>query len=311
MPRRTMQRQGIEKLVDSVVSSVSIATSIHPTMRAKHVFRIDRNVPDWEKLPIFKGVLFSYEVPESVIEVISDVHMTSCPTKATIQIAENPFAHGSERKVFYGRDMSSNTSIDIVLKEYIAKNTDTAKQSFSFPYEIATQMQTIAAYLASIFNVCLEKKTGITHDIKFLKVQVLAIEIKPGENRYMSCERRYRHDSKFFRFSNNAGYEMHESTCKLNNLNVDIIELLMAFSHWTYQISGGYLMVVDLQGIKSIDQNGRTILELTDPAIHCTDLIRFRRTNLGSEGMKIFFSRHKCNKFCQDMELEEHEAVTL
>ncbi|KAI1699718.1 alpha-kinase family domain-containing protein [Ditylenchus destructor] len=303
----------IEKLVDCVVSSVSIGTSIHPAMRAKQqILKIAKAIPNWSKVPIFKGVFLSFEMPETVIEVISDMSMTpKRPTKAKIQIAENPFAHGSERKVFYGRDLTGNTPIDIVLKEYIRQNADTASRSAAVPYEIATQMQTIAAYLAYAFTDCLQKMAGIVYDIKFLKVQVVSIEIKPGENRYLSCERRYGSDSKFLRFSNNADYEMLESTCKVNDLNFDIVEQLMAFSHWTYQISGGYLMVVDLQGIKSTDENGRTTLELTDPAIHCTDLTRFGRTNMGPEGMKIFFARHKCNKFCQGMELkEEHETAS-
>ncbi|KAI1690418.1 alpha-kinase family domain-containing protein [Ditylenchus destructor] len=184
-------------------------------------------------------------MPESVVEVIGGVPMTpKRPTKAKIQIAGNPFAHGSERKVFYGRDMFSNTPIDIVLKEYIRNNTDIAHRGSVVPYEFATQMQTIAAYLASIFNVCLEKKAGITHDIKFLKVQVLSIEIKPGENRYMSCERRYGKDSKFLRFSNNADYEMLEVTCKVKGLNFEIVEQLMAFSHWTYEVTFYYCAIV-------------------------------------------------------------------
>ncbi|KAI1700148.1 alpha-kinase family domain-containing protein [Ditylenchus destructor] len=312
----------IEKLVDCIVSSVSIGTSMHPAMRAKqNVFKIVKAVPNWPTLPIFKGVFLSFEMPETVIEVISGVPMSQkSPARAKIQIAESPFAHGSERKVYYGRDMSSNSPIDIVLKEYIRNNTESASGGSVVPHEIATQKQTIAAYLASIFNVCLQnaclkEKADIIFTgwkfIKFLKVQVLSIEIKPGENRYMSCERRYGNDSKFLRFSNNADYEMLESTCKVNNLNFDVVELLMAFSHWTYQISGGYLMVVDLQGIMSTDENARPILELTDPGIHCTDLTRFGRTNLGEEGMKIFFTRHKCNKFCQIMELKEHKDTIL
>ncbi|KAI1708056.1 alpha-kinase family domain-containing protein [Ditylenchus destructor] len=296
----------IEKLVNCIVSSVSIGTSMQPAMIAKQqVLKIVKTIPDWSKVPIFKGVFLSYELPESIVEVVNGLPMTKKnPARAKIQIAEHPFAHGAERKTFYGRDLSGNSPTDIVLKEYIRQNTYTASRCAAVPYEIATQMQTIAAYLAYTFTDCLQTMAGIVYDIKFLKVQVLSIEIKPGENRYLSCERRYGNDSKFLRFSNNADYEMLECTCKANNLNFDIVELLMAFSHWTYQISGGYLMVVDLQGIKSTDENGRTILELTDPAIHCTDLTRFGRTNMGPEGMKIFFARHKCNKFCHGMELE-------
>ncbi|KAI1704629.1 alpha-kinase family domain-containing protein [Ditylenchus destructor] len=63
-------------------------------------------------------------------------------------------------------------------------------------------------------------------------------------------------------------------------------------------------MVVDLQGIISTDERGRKTLELTDPAIHCKDLTRFGGTSLGLDGMKSFFNRHVCNKFCAAMELK-------
>lgn len=62
-------------------------------------------------------------------------------------------------------------------------------------------------------------------------------------------------------------------------------------------------MVVDLQGVISTDSKGRKSIELTDPAIHCKDLIRFGRTNLAEWGMKGFFSHHVCNEICQKMGL--------
>ncbi|KAI1701995.1 alpha-protein kinase vwkA [Ditylenchus destructor] len=175
--------KNVDKLVDCIVSSVSIGTSVLPSMKAKKLdIKTEKAMPDWSKLPIFKGAYLSYEMPETVIEVISDVPMTpKRATKAKIQIAEHPFAHGSERKVFYGNDMSSNSPTDIVLKEYIRQNTDAASRSAAIPYEIATQMQTIAEYLASVFNVCLKEKAGIIPEnhlelyIKFLKVQVKII----------------------------------------------------------------------------------------------------------------------------------------
>ncbi|KAI1699972.1 alpha-kinase family domain-containing protein [Ditylenchus destructor] len=229
--------KNVDTLVDNVVSSVSIGTSIHPTMRAKqHVFKI-------EPYQIGRSVFLSYEMPGSIDEVISGIPLEQkYPTKAKIQIAEHPFAHGAERKTFYGRDLTSNSSTDIVLKEYIRQNTDTASRSAAVPYEIATQMQTIAAYLASEFSDCLQKMAGIVHydDVKFL----------------------------------------------------------------TVQISHNFLMVVDLQGISSTDESGRKTLELTDPAIHCIDLTRFGKTNFGFEGMKTFFGRHVCNRFCTAMELK-------
>ena len=62
-------------------------------------------------------------------------------------------------------------------------------------------------------------------------------------------------------------------------------------------------MVVDLQGVISVDGAGQKIIKLTDPAIHCTDSLRFGRTNLGVDGMKSFFTKHVCNQICKRMGL--------
>ena len=60
------------------------------------------------------------------------------------------------------------------------------------------------------------------------------------------------------------------------------------FSHWTYDVTGGYLNVIDLQGV---DRSDKYIL--TDPCIHCYEP-RFGNTNLGQVGMKFFFQTHRC-----------------
>ena len=57
-------------------------------------------------------------------------------------------------------------------------------------------------------------------------------------------------------------------------------EWLLRFALWTYEVTGGYLMVTDLQGVLTAE--GYT---LTDPVVLCTDLTRFGSTNLGAEMM--------------------------
>ena len=63
------------------------------------------------------------------------------------------------------------------------------------------------------------------------------------------------------------------------------------------------MMVVDLQGIVTKSKNGEIRVIMTDPAIHCLDPTRFGNTNLSSRGMAKFLKRHKCNKFCEALEL--------
>jgi hypothetical protein len=84
----------------------------------------------------------------------------------------------------------------------------------------------------------------------------------------------------------------------------DYSATLQAFSHWTYHQTAGRMMVVDLQGVKSSEDNRYL---LTDPAIHFDDIKRCReaRTNLGGKGMREFFRTHVCSEVCQKLGLEK------
>ena len=50
---------------------------------------------------------------------------------------------------------------------------------------------------------------------------------------------------------------------------------------------------------------------LTDPVIHCEDVTRFGKTNLGSAGMDRFFMTHSCNAVCHDMALKKHNKQVI
>ena len=75
--------------------------------------------------------------------------------------------------------------------------------------------------------------------------------------------------------------------------------VLQAFSHWTYEDSKNYLIIVDLQGV----QKGNEFV-LTDPAIHSEDQ-SYGETDFGNEGMKTFFKTHVCGAICKEMNLKE------
>lgn len=70
--------------------------------------------------------------------------------------------------------------------------------------------------------------------------------------------------------------------------------VMQALSHYSYHISGGNLVICDLQG--GLYKNGAI---LTDPVV----LSRTRQygpTDLGVNGISSFFSQHECNKFCKN-----------
>merc|ERR1711998_670123 len=72
-------------------------------------------------------------------------------------------------------------------------------------------------------------------------------------------------DGEFIKWSNNIG-----GFLKPHNKN----QQLYKFIKWTYVITEGYMIFGDVQGVRT--EKG---WELTDPAMLCKDLTRFRPTN--------------------------------
>jgi hypothetical protein len=68
-----------------------------------------------------------------------------------------------------------------------------------------------------------------------------------------------------------------------------------AFSHYTYVYSKHVRLVCDIQGVL---HHNPPLFELTDPAIHSKDKVRFGKTDFGRKGMTDFFKTHECNPLC-------------
>lgn len=82
-----------------------------------------------------------------------------------------------------------------------------------------------------------------------------------------------------------------------------------AFSHFTYEKSKKRLMVVDLQGVLTKNNDGTKVYQLTDPVIHkhrkrnTFKNWNFGRTDRGEKGMRAFFESHVCNDACRMLNL--------
>uniref|UniRef100_A0A914PV31 Alpha-type protein kinase domain-containing protein n=1 Tax=Panagrolaimus davidi TaxID=227884 RepID=A0A914PV31_9BILA len=275
----------------AVSNSVHFSARVWETANVAKVrnYVFDKTVPDWNAIPKLTGRFLNYEMPETIEDIINDVPLIRNPPKrAYIQVASNPFANGSERYAFYGRDITiPDKPENIVLKEYIVLNSGLNAAS---RYENTNQVQTVASFFAEMYNETICKAVKNNYKIKFLKVQTVCLPIDDRQCRYFSCEKQYGNDDLFVRFTNNADYAILESTAKKLKVNIDFV-------------TNKKLMVVDLQGIITKTPEGYCTAILTDPAIHCVDETRFGRMNLGKEGMNIFFKRHECNKFCEALKL--------
>ncbi|NXR19125.1 TRPM7 protein, partial [Cinclus mexicanus] len=95
---------------------------------------------------------------------------------------------------------------------------------------------------------------------------------------------------------------------KYNNNNGDEIiptnmleEVMLAFSHWTYEYTRGELLVLDLQGVGE---------NLTDPSVikagekRSCDMV-FGPANLGEDAIKNFRAKHHCNSCCRKLKLPD------
>ena len=76
-----------------------------------------------------------------------------------------------------------------------------------------------------------------------------------------------------------------------------------AFMHWSWYHTKGEKMIADLQGIR--DSNGYT---LTDPVILSLSG-EYGATDMGVEGMAIFFYLHKCNSFCEKLPRPDQNII--
>jgi hypothetical protein len=101
--------------------------------------------------------------------------------------------------------------------------------------------------------------------------------------------------------------------CRCNYANIRVEDIPQAFSHFTYKVSKGELMVVDLQGILKREPDGRREFVLTDPAIHSRRHRRredsqhqqqptlgpLGRTDQGERGLRAFWQSHVCSDACR------------
>ena len=96
-------------------------------------------------------------------------------------------------------------------------------------------------------------------------------------------------NSKFVKFNSNTGREKNDDICK-------------ALSHYSYVMTGGQLLLCDLQGgtwwSKDSDGEETQYYILTDPAIHSANGPEFGATDLGQDGIDNFMYHHECGDYC-------------
>ena len=305
----------------SVMKSVSISSraatciNLMENNAKSRKFVLDVKEPDWSQLPLINGKVLTLNLPKSIEDITSFVKLEDKTKECRMQIAPNPFAKGSVRLAFYGKmiypSLKSDTSTEpfdnIVFKEIIS--LPTVEELDRERYIADLEVQTVAAKLALEFNGRLCKTCHNPNiKIKFLMAKVVQISetgsTSDKSSRYLAYEKRFRGDPTMIKYMNNLDFVLDPKTLDENGRKR--LELAIAFSHFTYDVTDGYLLVCDLQGISDVAEKGKKeIFLLTDPAIHCAKHLRFGKTNLFSVGIEKFFRKHECNKYCQALGLKK------
>uniref|UniRef100_A0A7N6APG4 non-specific serine/threonine protein kinase n=1 Tax=Anabas testudineus TaxID=64144 RepID=A0A7N6APG4_ANATE len=149
------------------------------------------------------------------------------------------------------------------------------------------QQQRAAQKMMKVFNQV--KPEDMRHSPRFLDVSLV---LWHSNGQWLTIERNMFGD--FRKYNNNTGEEI-TPYCSLE-------EVLLAFSHWTYEYSGRELLVLDIQGVRA---------ELTDPTVIMAEdqggsrgEMLFGPDNLGDAAINSFLQKHTCNVYCQRLGLE-------
>uniref|UniRef100_A0A673CDW4 non-specific serine/threonine protein kinase n=1 Tax=Sphaeramia orbicularis TaxID=375764 RepID=A0A673CDW4_9TELE len=148
------------------------------------------------------------------------------------------------------------------------------------------QQQRAAQKMMNVFNQI--KPEDMHHSPRFLDVSLV---LWHSNGQWLTIERNMSGD--FRKYNNNTGEEI-APCCTLE-------EMLLAFSHWTYEYSCRELLVLDIQGVGE---------ELTDPTVIMAEdrsgsrvEMLFGPDNLGDTAINGFLQKHSCNTCCRRLGL--------
>uniref|UniRef100_A0A3P8SYT9 non-specific serine/threonine protein kinase n=1 Tax=Amphiprion percula TaxID=161767 RepID=A0A3P8SYT9_AMPPE len=155
------------------------------------------------------------------------------------------------------------------------------------------QQQRAAQKMMQVFNQV--KPDDMHHSPRFLDVSLVLMH---SNGQWLTIERNMCGD--FRKYNNNTGEEI-APCCSLE-------EVLLAFSHWTYEYSHRELLVLDIQGVG---------VELTDPTVIMADDQRYRSEmlfgpdNLGDAAINGFLQKHSCSVCCRRLGLKGQKYTEL
>jgi serine/threonine-protein phosphatase PP1 catalytic subunit len=272
----TKDMNDVTQVTEAVTSSLhaSVATTVS-TLSSKGAPRkwepeeFCSEVPDWTALPILEVRLRTCLPVSDVAQLYASSRAEATrkivETSASIQVAPAPFSQGESRIARH----ALWDGLEAVGKHF-KRESNTGSDDEEEAEDLADELQAhlslietsaVAAFLADLFSQ--DQPEG--EKVGFLPAAMADGENIPPFNLEPSLT-----VAEFCRYSNNIGWwEPNAPTA------------LLHFTRWTHEVTGGHMMVVDLQGVQT--EEGWL---LTDPCILCQDTTRFGNGNLGPYAME-------------------------
>uniref|UniRef100_A0A3Q3XCR1 non-specific serine/threonine protein kinase n=1 Tax=Mola mola TaxID=94237 RepID=A0A3Q3XCR1_MOLML len=144
------------------------------------------------------------------------------------------------------------------------------------------QQQRAAQKLMHVFNQV--KSSDLHHSPRFLDVSLV---LSHSNGQWLTIERYMSGD--FRKYNNNTGEEI-DPCCLLE-------EMLLAFSHWTYEYSTFYNTVVFLSGVGEA-LTDPTVIMADDKSCNMGEML-FGPDNLGEDAISGFLQKHSCRTSCR------------
>lgn len=210
--------------------------------------------------------------------------------KVRLRVDAEPFQEGGMRLAYRARELfEDGSAMDVVLKCFREDVLQEGEiEADLIECEALTQM--VAEDYAQQFNkLCASK--GLSHCLAFVPVSVVRLRSESEQDDGGEEEETFSIEpflpGEYVKYSDNDGHTETED------------EASSAFSFFSHHVSGGALVITDIQGVGTF---------YTDPQIHTLDGQGFGAGNLGERGIRRFLQSHRHGLLCEKLGLPSPDA---
>nr|XP_020864229.1 transient receptor potential cation channel subfamily M member 6 isoform X3 [Phascolarctos cinereus] len=296
--------EGID--ISEISASLKTPQDLHyyySAVERNNLMRLSQTIP-FTPIQLLAGEEVTIYKLEESSPLNLDKSMSSwsqCGTTAMIQVLSQEEMDGGLRKAMkvistWSEDDVIKPGQVFIVKSFLPEVIQTWHKIFGENTVLhlclrEIQQQRAAQKLIYTFNQM--KPHTIPYTPRFLEVFLIYCH---SAKQWLTIEKYM--TGEFRKYNNNNGDEISPSNI--------LEELLLSFSHWTYEYTRGELLVLDLQGVGE---------NLTDPSVikpedkQSRGMV-FGPANLGEDAIRNFIAKHRCNSCCRKLKLLVCDQIT-